>query len=275
MQTDSAQFYTSRDEMLADYRAAQRRIDSSTSRLFDIVPRSNYEIRPVEAFRERSASMGSYTQGSPDGTRVGVFYLNTYEPASRPRYVRESLLVHEGSPGHHFQLSIALERRDVPRIRRFSVVTAYAEGWGLYAETLGRELGLYTDPHQYYGYLASELWRAIRLVLDTGIHAKGWTLEQATEYARRNSSESDVNIRAEVERFVAIPGQGLAYKIGQMKITELRRRAERALGPRFDVRAFHRVVLESGSLPLDVLEAKVDRWIVAQRKGSTAATPLP
>jgi uncharacterized protein (DUF885 family) len=266
MQTDSAQFYTTREEMLGDYRAAQRRIDASTPRLFDIVPRSNYDIRPIEAFRERSASVGSYTPGSPDGQRPGVFYLNTFEPRSRPRYMKEAILVHEGSPGHHFQLSIALELRNVPRMRRFSTVTAHAEGWGLYAETIGRELGLYTDPYQYYGYLSSELWRAIRLVLDTGIHAKGWTLEQAMEYARRNSSESDVNIRSEVERFAAIPGQALAYKVGQMKITELRHRAQHELGPRFDVRAFHRVVLESGSLPLDVLEAKVDRWVAARRK---------
>jgi uncharacterized protein (DUF885 family) len=267
MQTDSAQHYSSREEMLADYRGAQRRIDATTGRLFDIVPRANYEIRPVEEFRERSAAGGSYTAASPDGQRPGVFYLNTFDPRSRPRYLREALLVHEGSPGHHFQLSIARELRHVPRTRRFSIVTAYAEGWGLYAETLGRDLGLYTDPYQYYGYLSSELWRAIRLVLDTGIHAEGWTLQQATEYARRNSSESDNNIRSEVERFAAIPGQALAYKIGQLKITELRRRAERELGPRFDVRAFHRAVLESGSLPLDVLEAKVDRWIAARRKG--------
>jgi uncharacterized protein (DUF885 family) len=267
MQADSAQYYTSREEMLADYRAAQRRIDESTPRLFDMVPRANYEIRPVEEFRERSAAGGSYVAASADGQRPGVFYLNTFDPRSRPRYLKEALLVHEGSPGHHFQLSIARELRHVPRMRRFSIVTAYAEGWGLYAETLGRDLGLYTDPYQYYGYLSSELWRAIRLVLDTGIHAKGWTLEQAMEYARRNSSESEVSIKSEVERFAAIPGQALAYKIGQMKISELRRRAERELGGRFDVRAFHRVVLESGSLPLDALEAKVNRWIVARQTG--------
>jgi uncharacterized protein (DUF885 family) len=195
-----------------------------------------------------------------------VFYLNTYEPRSRPRYGMESLLIHEGSPGHHFQLSVARELGHLPRVRRFSIITAFAEGWGLYAETLGRELGLYTDVYQYYGYLSSELWRAIRLVLDTGIHAKGWTLEEAMEYARRNSSSSDLTIRTEVERFAAIPGQALAYKIGQMKISELRRRAERELGPRFDVRAFHRAVLQSGGLPLEVLEAMVDRWIAARRQ---------
>jgi uncharacterized protein (DUF885 family) len=265
MQTDPAQRYTTREEMLADYRAAQARIDASTDRLFDIKPKANYEIRPVEPFRERSFSGGSYTAASLDGSRPGVFHLNTYDPPSRPRYGMESLLIHEGSPGHHFQISVARELEHLPRLRRFGGFTAFAEGWGLYAETLGRELGLYTDPYQYYGYLSSELWRAIRLVLDTGIHAKGWSLDEAMEYARRNSSQSETNIQAEVERFAAIPGQALAYKIGQMKITELRQRAQAALGPRFDIKAFHREVLNSGALPLDVLDAKIDRWIARQR----------
>jgi uncharacterized protein (DUF885 family) len=265
MQTDSAQRYRTREEMLADYRAAQQRIDASTDRLFDVKPRAHYEIRAVEPFRERSASGGSYSAGTADGSRPGVFYLNTYDPQSRARYRMESLLIHEGSPGHHFQISLTREMSHLPRLRRFGGFTAYVEGWGLYSETLGRELGVYTDPYQYYGYLSAELWRAIRLVLDTGIHAQGWTLEQAMEYARRNSSESETTIRSEVERFAAIPGQALAYKIGQLKISELRQRAESALGPKFDIRAFHRVVLGSGALPLDVLEAKVDRWIRGAR----------
>lgn len=265
MQTEPRFRYTTREEMLADYRAAQARIDATTDRLFDVKPRANYEIRPVEPFRERSFSGGSYTAAALDGSRPGVFHLNTYDPPSRPRYGMESLLIHEGSPGHHFQISIARELENLPRLRRFGGYTAYSEGWGLYAETLGRELGLYEDPYQYYGYLASELWRSIRLVLDTGIHSKGWTLEQAMQYARENSPNSETNIQAEVERFAAIPGQGLAYKMGQMKITELRRRAEAALGPRFDIKAFHRAILEDGALPLDVLDAKMDRWIAAQR----------
>ena len=251
--------------MLADFRAAQTRIDAATDRLFDVRPKADYEIRPVEAFRERSASNGSYTPASVDGSRPGVFYLNTYEPTSRARFEMESLLIHEGSPGHHFQISIARELEHLPRLRRFGGYTAYAEGWGLYAETLGRELGLYTDPYQYFGFLSSELWRAIRLVLDTGIHAKGWTLEEAAEYARRNSARSETGIRSEVERFAAIPGQGLAYKVGEMKITELRRRAETRLGPAFDIKAFHRAVLEDGALPLDVLDARIDRWIAARQ----------
>jgi uncharacterized protein (DUF885 family) len=269
VQTDPRYRYATREQMLADFRAAQARIDSTTDRLFDLKPRANYEIRPVEAFRERSASSGSYTAASVDGSRPGIFYLNTYDPPSRARIEMESLLVHEGSPGHHFQISIARELEHLPRLRRFGGYTAYAEGWGLYAETLGRELGLYTDPYQYFGYLSSELWRAIRLVLDTGIHAKGWTLEDAMEYARRNSAHGETGIRSEVERFAAIPGQGLAYKVGEMKITELRRRAESRLGPAFDVKAFHRAVLEDGALPLDVLDARITRWI-ADRQPAAA-----
>lgn len=265
LQTDPKFRYTSREEMLADYRAAQARIDPLTDRLFDVKPRANYEIRPVEPFRERSASGGSYMAASPDGTRPGVFYLNTYDPPSRARYRMESLLLHEGSPGHHFQISIQRELDHLPRVRRFGGFTAYSEGWGLYAESIGREMGVYTDPYQYYGALAGELWRAIRLVLDTGIHALGWTREQAIDYARANSSESDVTIVSEVERFMAIPSQALAYKIGELKIRELRNRAEAALGARFDIKAFHRAVLEDGALPLEVLEAKVDGWIERRR----------
>jgi uncharacterized protein (DUF885 family) len=264
MQTDPRFRYQTREEMLADYRAAQARIDASTDLLFDVRPRANYEIRPVEQFRERSASGGSYSAAALDGSRPGVFYLNTYDPQSRPRYRMESLLIHEGSPGHHFQISIQRELEHLPRLRRFGGFTAYSEGWGLYAESLGRELGLYTDPYQYYGALDGELWRAIRLVIDTGIHARGWTRAEAIEYARQNSSQSETGIVSEVERFMAIPGQALAYKIGELKITELRRRAERELGARFDIKAFHRAVLEDGALPLDVLEAKIDRWIAAQ-----------
>lgn len=265
LQTDPRYRYTTREEMLADYRAAQARIDPLTDRLFDVKPKANYEIRPVEEFRERSASGGSYQAASPDGTRPGIFYLNTYDPPSRPRYRMESLLLHEGSPGHHFQITIQRELEQLPRVRRFGGFTAYSEGWGLYAESIGRELGVYTDPYQYYGALAGELWRAIRLVLDTGIHAKGWTREQAIEYAQRNSSESDTQIISEVERFIAIPGQALAYKMGELKIRELRTRAEQALGARFDVKAFHRAILEDGALPLAVLEAKIDRWIERMR----------
>ena len=265
MQATPAQRYTSREEMLADYREAQLRIDPLTDRLFDVKPKATYEIRPVEPFRERSMSNGQYTPASLDGARPGIFFLNTYDPPSRARFTKEALLLHEGSPGHHFQITIQRELQGLPRIRRFGGVTAYSEGWGLYAESLGRELGVYTDPYQYFGALAEELWRAIRLVLDTGIHAKGWTREQAIAYALENSSNSEAGATSEVERFMAVPGQGLAYKIGQLKITELRSRAERELGPKFDIKAFHRAVLEDGAVPLSVLESKIDAWIAARR----------
>jgi uncharacterized protein (DUF885 family) len=271
MATDKAQKFTSREEMLEAYRNAQARIDASTDKAFDVKPKANYEIRPVEPYLERSASGGSYEPASLDGSRPGVFFLNTYEPTGRSRNAVESLLMHEGSPGHHFQISLARELEALPRFRRFGFYTAYVEGWALYAETLGKELGLYQDPGQYFGALESELWRSIRLVLDTGLHAKGWTREQAIRYARENSAASEVQIVSEVERFIAVPGQALAYKMGQLKITELRRRAEKALGARFDVKAFHRAVLEDGAVPLSVLERKLDRWVAAQGQGQARA----
>lgn len=263
--TDPKFRYSSREEMLADYRAAKSRIDSSTDKLFDFKPKADYEIRPVEPFRERSASGGAYQAASPDGSRPGIFYLNTYDPAGRPRFGKEDLLLHEGSPGHHFQLSVQRELTNLPRIRRYGGFTAFIEGWGLYSETLGKELEMYQDPYEYFGALSGELWRAIRLVLDTGIHWDGWTREQAMQYARDNSSQAESSIESEVERFMAIPSQALAYKTGQLKITEMRELAERVLGPRFDIKKFHHAVLENGALPLDVFEAHMDRWIAEQK----------
>jgi uncharacterized protein (DUF885 family) len=179
----------------------------------------------------------------------------------------EALSLHEGNPGHHFQISLQREQQELPKFRRFGGYTAYSEGWGLYAESqpVGQALGLYTDPYQYFGQLEAELWRAIRLVVDTGLHAKGWTREQVLAYMDENSSAAEARRVSEAERYMAIPGQALAYKIGQMKISELRARAEQELGPKFDVRRFHTAVLVDGALPLDVLEAKVDRWIASQR----------
>jgi uncharacterized protein (DUF885 family) len=202
---------------------------------------------------------------SADGRRPGVFYVNTHDLSSRPKYAMEALYLHEAVPGHHYQISLAQEAADLPRFRRFAWDTAYGEGWALYAETLGPDLGLYTDPYSAFGALASEMWRAVRLVVDTGLHAKGWTRDQAMDYFRANTAMGEPDIAAEVDRYIAWPGQALAYKVGELKIQELRRRAQAALGPRFDVRAFHAEVVESGSLPLVVLEAKIDRWIAAQK----------
>lgn len=264
--TEPSLYFSSREELLESYRALQAEVDASTDRLFDVRPAANYEIRPVEEFRERSASSGSYMAASPDGSRPGVFYVNTYDLKARPRTAMTSLLLHEGSPGHHFQIMIQRELEDLPRFRRFGGYTAYSEGWGLYAETLGTELGLYDeDPYQYYGALEAELWRAIRLVLDTGIHAKGWSREQAIEYASRSSAVDETRIVSEVERFMAIPSQALAYKIGQLQIRNLRNKAERELGEDFDVKEFHREILTDGALPLDVLEWKIDQWIMRKK----------
>ena len=214
---------------------------------------------------EKGAARGSYNPGTPDGSRPGVFYFNAYDLPSRTTPSMETLYLHEGAPGPHFQIRLAQENKALPDFQRFGGNTAYVEGWGLYSETLGRELGVYSDPYQYFGYLDSQLFRAIRLVVDTGIHAKGWTRDQTIQYILDNSSRGKSNATAETERYIAIPGQALAYKIGQLKISELRARAERELGPKFDVRDFHAQVLMSGALPLAVLEAKIDRWI-AQRK---------
>ena len=260
--------FKSREEMLQRYKETKARVDKLTPQLFDLIPKQDYEVRPIEAFREKSAAGGSYMSASPDGSRPGVFYLNTRGYADSPFIGMEALTIHEGAPGHHFQISIQQTLEQLPRFRRFGGYTAYAEGWALYAETLGAELGMYQDPYQRYGALGSELWRAIRLVLDTGLHAKGWTREQAIAWALENSPVDEQKVTAEVERFIAIPSQALAYKVGQLKITELRARAEKALGPAFDIKAFHRQILEDGALPLKVLEEKVDRWLAAQKKGA-------
>jgi len=267
LNSDPRFVWPTREALIAGYVDIKNRVDPQLPRLFEELPRADYEVRAVEPFREKSAAGGSYQAASEDGSRPGIFYANTYDLSARPKWAMEALSLHEGNPGHHFQISIAREQKSLPRFRRFGGYTAYSEGWGLYAESLGPDLGLYTDPYQYFGRLEGELFRAIRLVVDTGLHSRGWTREQVLEYIDANSATSEARRVAETERYIAIPGQALAYKIGQLKISELRARAERELGPRFDVRKFHTAVLADGPLPLDVLEAKVDRWIATQRGG--------
>jgi len=256
----------SREALQQGYVAIGKRLDSTLPTMFSTIPRTPLEIRPVPALTEKGAARGSYQSGTTDGSRPGVFYFNAYDLPSRTTPGMETLYLHEGAPGHHFQISLAQENEALPSFMRFGGNTAYVEGWGLYAETLGRELGVYTDPYQYFGYLDSQLFRAIRLVVDTGIHSKGWTRDRTIQYILDNSSRGRSNATAETERYIAIPGQALAYKIGQMKISELRARAEKALGPRFDIREFHAQVLMTGALPLAVLERKIDDWI-ASKKG--------
>lgn len=262
---EDPQFYFSEPEQLIDgYRAMADDVAAKARALFDIEPKTAFEVRAVEAFRERSSSAGSYSSGTPDGSRPGIFYANTYRIETRAKWAMESLFLHEAIPGHHFQIALQREADYLPRFRRFSGVTAYTEGWGLYAETLGRELGMYSDPYSYFGALNAELWRAIRLVVDTGLHAKGWSRQDVLDYMFANSAVPENRAVAEAERFMAIPGQALAYKIGQLKIREIRDAAEARLGDAFDVVAFHREVLKDGPLPLSMLESKIDAWVDAQ-----------
>ena len=268
LNTDPQFYYTKEADLLQGYRDLQKRINALLPKLFDTFPKADYEVRPVEAFRAESAAGGSYQPGTPDGRRPGVFYVNTFNLKAQPRFGMETLSLHEASPGHHFQISIAQEVEDLPKFRRFGGYNAFAEGWALYAESLGKELGVFTDPYQWYGRLADEQLRAMRLVVDTGLHSKGWTREQAIAYMEANSSMADSDVVAEVERYIVWPGQALGYKLGQFAIRDLRTEAERALGPRFDLRAFHRQVLIDGGLPLDVLQVKLREWIAREKARS-------
>ena len=265
LNTDPQFVHPSREALVQGYVDIKNRVNPELPRLFETLPKADYEVRPVEPFREKSAAGGSYQAASEDGSRPGIFYANAYDLKARPKWAMEALSLHEGNPGHHFQITLQREQKDLPKFRRFGGYTAYSEGWGLYAESLGPELGLYVDPYQYFGMLEGELFRAIRLVVDTGLHSKGWTREQVLDYIEENSATSEARRVSETERYIAIPGQALAYKIGQLKILELRSRAQRELGDRFDLRKFHTVILADGPLPLDVLEARVDRWIASQK----------
>ena len=256
-------YFKSREELLSTYQAFDVNVAPLLPNYFNLIPKAGYEVRLVEPFREASASSGSYQGPSLDGKRGGVFYVNAFDLKARPRWALASLSLHEAAPGHHFQIALQRELGDLPMFRRFSRDTAYIEGWGLYAEWLGYEMGIYKDPVARFGALDAELWRAIRLVTDSGIHYKGWTRQQTLDYMYLNSPAEQTRAVSEAERFAAIPGQALAYKIGQLKIVELRKRAEKALGAKFDVKAFHDEVLKDGAIPLDVLDAKINRWIAA------------
>ena len=263
---DDPQFYFDNEQQLLEaYRAVKRRIDALLPKLFADFPKADYEIRPVEAFRAASAAGASYQAPSADGKRPGIFYINTFNLKAQPRFGLETLSLHEAAPGHHFQIAIQQELTDLPRFRRFNNYVSYAEGWALYAESIGKELGVFTDPYQWYGRLSDEMLRAMRLVVDTGLHSKGWTREQAIRYMLDNSSMAESDVTAEVERYIVWPGQALGYKLGQLRISALRARAQAALGEKFDVREFHGQVLRDGAIPMDVLSAKIDRWIATRR----------
>ena len=262
---EDPQFYFDEPEQLVQsYRDIKTDIEQRLPRLFGLIPESEYVIKPVEEFRAASSAAAHYMAPAPDGSRPAVFYVNTHDVGSRPDWEREALFIHEAVPGHHFQIALAQEQEDLPAFRRFGGQTAFVEGWALYAETLGEELGLYTDPYQRLGALSNDIWRANRLVVDTGLHAFGWTREQAIAWMETNCPITHANAVAEVERYMVMPGQALAYKIGQLKIRELRRKAEDMLGDRFDIKAFHRQVLADGSMPLTLLEQKIVNWISSQ-----------
>ena len=266
LEEDPQFYFSSEDELLDAYRGVKRRIDALLPKLFADFPKADYEIRPVEAFREESAAGASYQAPSPDGKRPGIFYINTHNLKAQPRFGLETLSLHEAAPGHHFQIAIQQELTDLPRIRRFNGYVSYAEGWALYAESLGKELGVFTDPYQWYGRLSDEMLRAMRLVVDTGLHSKGWTREQAIQYMLDNSSLAESDVTAEVERYIVWPGQALGYKLGQLHISALRARAQAQLGASFDVRAFHSQILRDGAVPMDVLTAKIDRWTASKQR---------
>lgn len=265
MRTDKRFEYPSEEALLKHYGGLEAKINEKVPEQFSLIPKSPFEIRPVEPFRAKSAAGGSYMTPSEDGSRPGIFYVNTYDLPTRKTWDAEDLYLHEAIPGHHFQLALQQELTNLPKFRRFGGETAFAEGWGLYAESLGKDLGVYTDPYNYFGYLQNELWRAIRLVVDTGLHSKGWSREQVIKYMLDNSAESETQSTAEAERYIAWPGQALAYKIGELKIKELRARAEKELGPKFDIREFHAEVLRDGAVPLEILERKIDRWIASRK----------
>jgi uncharacterized protein (DUF885 family) len=267
LRTDPKYKMKSREALTARYYEIGKTVDAQVPRFFSTVPKSKLEIRPYEPFREKFEAGGSYNSGTPDGTRPGIFYFNAYDLPSRTIPGMTTLYLHEGAPGHHFQISLAQEQTELPAFMRFGGNTAYVEGWALYAETLGYEMGLFTDPIQRFGTLSDEMLRAMRLVVDTGIHSKGWTREQAIKYMLDNSDMGKTDATAEVERYIAIPSQALAYKVGALTIQRLRKKAEAELGPKFDVRDFHAQVLMTGSLPLTILEQKIDRWIAEKKAG--------
>ncbi len=233
-------------------------------KLFGRLPNAPFDIRTVEEFRERSAP-SQYQSASPDGSRPGIFYFNASRIDTAPRRASEPLFLHEAVPGHHFQISLQQEREDLPRFQRFADYTAFVEGWALYAESLGAELGLYKEPSQYFSRLNSELFRAARLVVDVGLHRKNWSREQAIKFLMDTTMSGENGATSEVDRYIAVPAQALGYKIGQLKISTIRAKAEEALGPEFDIHAFHDELLKDGALPLDLLEIKMNRWIERMR----------
>jgi len=272
--TDPKIHPTSREDILKRYRGFLAQMKPELPKLFGLLPRTDVVVKPVEPFREKEAAGAEYRQGTPDGSRPGQIFVNTGDFAHRTTLSIESTAYHEGIPGHHMQISIAQTLPKLPPFRQQAGYTAYIEGWALYAEQLGRDVGFYHDPLSYYGHLSDELLRADRLVLDTGVHSKHWTRQQMVDFFHAHSSEDEPSVQAETDRYITWPSQALAYKMGELKILELRTRAKQALGDKFDIRAFHDQILGGGALPLDVLETRTDAWIAAVKAGTVPARPV-
>jgi uncharacterized protein (DUF885 family) len=265
LRTDPRFFYTDKDELVCGYRDIAKRIDPELVKLFGKLPRLPYGVIEIPAFSAKSQTTAYYRQGSPEAARAGSYFVNTYALETRPKWEMEALTLHESVPGHHLQIALEQELENVPAFRHHTHFIAFTEGWGLYAESLGPELGMYQDPYSKYGQLTYEMWRAIRLVVDTGMHSMGWSREQAITYFSENSAKTPHDIEVEIDRYIVNAGQALAYKIGELKLKELRALATRELGARFDLRAFHDAVLANGAVPLDLLETQVKAWIVREK----------
>jgi len=269
LRTDPKFFYTDKDELLRGYRDIAKRIDPQLMKLFRTLPRSTYGVLPVPGYAEKSQTTAYYFPGEPDAGRPGNFFANTYALDTRPKWEMEPLTLHEAVPGHHLQISLAQELGALPEFRRrgWDNYTAFVEGWALYAESLGEEMGFYADPYAKFGQLTYEMWRAVRLVVDTGMHAMGWSREQAIDYFKANAGKTDHDIVVEIDRYIVWPGQALAYKLGELKIKELRAYATKELGAKFDVRLFHDEVLRNGAVPLSVLDEQIKAWVAEQKRG--------